>query len=172
MSEKIDEESKKALTDVKKGKARKFVIVKEGVQIDRLYVFKKGPYDKFVRMAKKDGVRGQAFWGVVRGDGLDIFFELSRAEGFDAPPGKDIRLKEFIKEEAGFKFDPVYRIVDTLATVDETDDEETEEGATPGADQATQATETASATKPRLIPRPKLLHSRARKIMARSSCGC
>jgi hypothetical protein len=152
MSEKIDEESKKALTEVKKGKARKFVIVKEGVQIDRLYVFKKGPYDKFVRAAKKDGVRGQAFWGVVRGDGLDIFFELSRTDGFDQVPGKDIRLKEFIKEEAGFKFDPVYRIVDTLATVDETDEEETEEGATSDTGQATEenttaeATETASAT--------------------------
>jgi hypothetical protein len=139
MAEKIDEESKKALTEVKKGKARKFVIVKEGVQIDRLYVFKKGPYEKFVRQAKKDGIRGQAFWGVVRGDGLDIFFELSRAEGFEQPPGKDIRLKEFIKEETGFKFNPAYAIVDTLATVDETDEDESPQDAQPGAEQAAEA---------------------------------
>lgn len=120
---KVDEESKQFLLEVKKGKPRKFVIIKEGVQIDRLYVFKKGPYQRFIRQAKQEGVRGEAFWGVVRGDGLDIHFELSRADGFDHPPGPNIRLKEFLKEHTGFKFDPDYVIVDSLSTVQEEDDQ-------------------------------------------------
>jgi hypothetical protein len=128
-SEKIDAESQKFLQDVKKGKPRKFVMIKEGVQIDRLYVFKKGPFDRYVRMAKQDGVRGQAFWGVVRGDGNDIHFELSRADGFNEPPGKEIRLKEFLKEETSFKFDPDYVIVDALAPIDESEDESKTEDA-------------------------------------------
>jgi hypothetical protein len=122
-SDKIDDDSIKHLQDVKKGKARKFVMIKEGVQIDRLYVFKKGPFDRFVRKAKQDGVRGEAFWGVVRGDGNDIHFELSRTDGFENPPGKDIRLKEFLKEETQFKFEPDYVIVDELTAVDESDGE-------------------------------------------------
>ncbi len=131
-SEKIDAESQKHLQDVKKGKPRKWVMIKEGVQIDKLYVFKKGPYDRYVRAAKQDGVRGEAFWGIVRGDGLDIHFELSREDGFDSPPGKDIRLKEFLKEETKFKFEPDYVIVDSLTPIDEVDEEEkTEEAGAP-----------------------------------------
>jgi hypothetical protein len=126
-SEKIDDESVKFLQDVKKGKARKFVMIKEGVQIDRLYIFKKGPFDRFVRKAKQEGVRGEAFWGVVRGDGLDIHFELSRADGFENPPGKAIRLKEFLKEETSFKFEPDYVIVETLTPVDEAEGDATTE---------------------------------------------
>jgi hypothetical protein len=129
-SDKIDDDSVKFLQEVKKGKPRKFVMVKEGVQIDKLYVFKKGPFDRYVRMAKQEGIRGEAFWGVVRGDGVDIHFELSRADGFENPPGKEIRLKEFLKEEASLKFEPNYVIVDTLTPVEEADDAATaEEGA-------------------------------------------
>jgi hypothetical protein len=95
-SPKIDDESIKSLQEAKKGKSRKFVMIKDGVQIDKLYVFKKGPFDRYVRLAKKAGIRGEAFWGVVRGDGVDIHFELSRADGFEQPPGKEIRLKEFL----------------------------------------------------------------------------
>ncbi len=122
-SDKIDDESIKFLQDVKKGKPRKFVMIKEGVQIDKLYVFKKGPFDRYVRAAKQEGVRGEAFWGVVRGDGVDIKFELSRADGFENSPGKEIRLKEFLKEETSYKFEPAYVIVDTLTPVEESEGE-------------------------------------------------
>jgi len=125
---KVDEESKQFLLEVKKGKPRKFVIIKEGVQIDRLYVFKKGPYQRFIRMAKQEGVRGEAFWGVVRGDGLDIHFELSRTDGFDRPPGPNIRLKEFLKEHTGFKFEPDYVIVDALSAIEDEGEEGNEGG--------------------------------------------
>jgi hypothetical protein len=81
-------------------------------------------------MAKQQGVRGQAFWGVVRGDGVDIHFELSRADGFENPPGTEIRLKEFLKEETSNKFEPNYVIVDTLTPIEEADGEvSVEEGA-------------------------------------------
>ena len=122
-SDKIDDESIKFLQEAKKGKPRKFVMIKEGVQIDKLYVFKKGPFDRYVRSAKQAGIRGEAFWGVVRGDGVDIRFELSRSDGFEQPPGKEIRLKEFLKEEANLKFEPAYVIVEALTPIDETDGE-------------------------------------------------
>jgi hypothetical protein len=122
-SDKIDDESIKFLQEAKKGKPRKFVMIKEGVQIDKLYVFKKGPFDRYVRSAKQAGIRGEAFWGVVRGDGVDIRFELSRSDGFEQPPGKEIRLKEFLREEANLKFEPTYVIVQTLTPIDETDGE-------------------------------------------------
>ncbi|HEX2477112.1 MAG TPA: hypothetical protein VHK01_20320, partial [Lacipirellulaceae bacterium] len=129
-SDKIDDESIKFLQDVKKGKPRKFVMIKEGVQIDKLYIFKKGPFDRYVRLAKQEGVRGEAFWGVVRGDGVDIQFELSRADGFENPPGTEIRLKEFLKEETSYKFEPNYVIVETLTPIEEAEAEApVEEGA-------------------------------------------
>ncbi len=121
---KIDDMSKRFLEEVKKGRVRKFVMIKEGVQIDRLFVFKKGPVDRYIRIARQDGIRGEAFWGVIRGDGIDIRFELSRADGFTSPPGTEIRLKEFLKEAGGFKFEPSYALVDVLAVVEDRGDED------------------------------------------------
>ena len=118
-SDRMDDESKKILLDVKKGKARKFVMIKDGVEIDKLYIFRKGPFDRFVRMAKQQGVRGEPFWGIVRGDGLDIRFELSRSDGFTGPPGTQIRLKEFLKETTGLKLEPDYVIVDAPTPIEE-----------------------------------------------------
>jgi hypothetical protein len=94
-------------------------MIKEGVEIDRLHVFKKGPFERYVRMAKQQGVRGEPFWGIVRGDGVDIRFELSRADGFTSPPGPKIKLKEFLKEAAGLKFEPDYVIVDAAVFEEE-----------------------------------------------------
>jgi hypothetical protein len=118
-SERMDDESKKFLQDVKKGKPRKFVMIKDGVEIDKLYIFKTGPFDRYVRSAKQEGVRGEAYWGIVRGDGFDIRFELSQGDGFTVAPGTQIRLKEFLKEETGLKFEPEYVIVETSAPIAE-----------------------------------------------------
>jgi hypothetical protein len=115
----MDDESKKHLLEVKKGKPRKFVMIKDGVEIDRLYIFKKGPFDRYVRMAKQQGIRGEAYWGIVRGDGFDIRFELAQADGFTTPPGTQIRLKDFLKETTGSKFEPEYLIVDSSAPIEE-----------------------------------------------------
>src|SRR4029079_4345756 len=128
--ERFSEESRKFLLAVKKGRTRKFVLVKEGVQIDRLIIFKTGSFDRVIRMARQDGAWGEMYFGMLQGDGTDIRFELSRADGFTTPPGTDVRLKEFLKETTGLKFEPAYVIVDNLATVaqadgdDEDDDSE------------------------------------------------
>jgi hypothetical protein len=123
-SSQIDDESKKSLLEVKKGKTRKFVMVKDGVQIDKLYVFKKGPHQRYAKQAKQDGIRGEVYWGVVNGDGTDIHFQLSRSDGFTSPPTSGIRLKEFLKEACDLKFEPDFVIVDALPAVDESDDRE------------------------------------------------
>ena len=62
---------------------------------------------------------------MLHGDGTDIRFELSRAEGFVTPPGTEVRLKEFLREATGLKFEPTYVIVDKSQPIEEpdTDDE-------------------------------------------------
>jgi len=122
--ERIDDESIKMLGDVKKGKPRKFVMIKDGVEINRLHVFKKGTFDRYVRLAKQGSVRGEAYWGIVRGDGVDINFELAKADGFNSPPGTQIRLKDFLKDAAGLKFEANYLIVETPTQFDEDATEE------------------------------------------------
>jgi hypothetical protein len=117
--DRVDDESKKFLGDVKKGKPRKFVLIKDGAEIDKLYVFKKGPFERYVKMARQQGVRGEAYWGIVLGNGLDIHFELSRSDGFSTPPGPNVKLKEFLKESTDFKFEPDYVIVDVSTPIDE-----------------------------------------------------
>jgi hypothetical protein len=122
--ERFSEESRKFLLDVKKGKSRKFVLVKDGVQIDRLIIFKRGTFDRVVRMARQDGAWGELFFGMLQGDGTDIRFELSRSDGFANPPGTEVRLKEFLREVTGLKFEPAYVIVDNRASADEADDDD------------------------------------------------
>jgi hypothetical protein len=119
--DRFDDASHKFLQDVKKGKPRKFVMIKDGVQINKLIVFKVGTFDRVLRKAKQDGTRGETYWGLLRGDGTDIRFELSRTDGFVAPPGTDIRLKDFLREVTGLKLEPTYTIVEKLADVDDED---------------------------------------------------
>ncbi len=78
-SDKLSEESQKFLLEAKKGKARKFVMFKDGVQIERLVIFKAGSFDRIIRIARQSGTRGDEYWGMLDGDGTDIRFELSRA---------------------------------------------------------------------------------------------
>jgi hypothetical protein len=121
--ERFSEESRKFLLEVKKGKARKFVLTKDGVQIDRLIIFKAGTFDRVVREARQDGAWGDMYFGMLQGDGTDIRFELSRADGFTNPPGTEVRLKEFLREVTGLKFEPAYVIVDNLVTVEQAEDD-------------------------------------------------
>jgi hypothetical protein len=138
--ERFSEESRKFLLEVKKGKTRKFVLVKDGVQIDRLIIFKTGSFDRVVRLARQNGAWGEMYFGMLQGDGTDIRFELSRADGFANPPGTDVRLKEFLREVTGLKFEPAYVIVDNLVTVDEAETGEANDDS-----ESSQATESAVA---------------------------
>src|SRR5262245_11224106 len=107
----FDDESRKFLQDVKKGKSRKFLMIKDGVQINKLVLFKVGTFDRVLRKARQGSARGEAYWGILRGDGADICFELSRNDGFVTPPGTDSRLREFLREVTGLKVEPTYAIV-------------------------------------------------------------
>ncbi len=80
------------------------------------------------------------YFGMLQGDGTDIRFELSRADGFINPPGTDVRLKEFLREVTGLKFEPAYVIVDNLATVEEAEADDEDDGTV-----SSQATESALA---------------------------
>jgi hypothetical protein len=115
---KVDAESKKYLEEVKKGKPRKFVMICKGVKILNLIVYKIGSEAKYKNLIKKADGAGQFYGGVVSGKAKNIVFELS-SEQYDRPPGKDHLLKQFLEEEAGMSFKPVYAIVETLTSVDD-----------------------------------------------------
>jgi hypothetical protein len=112
----VDADTKKHLDEVKKGKPRRFVMICKGGKIQSIIVYKKGTVEKYKKQAKEDS-KGQFYHGVVSGKGLDITFCLQRSDGFEAPPGKDLLLKEFLKSEADLKCQPSYAIVDELPAV-------------------------------------------------------
>lgn len=112
----VDADTKKYLEEVKKGKARKFVMICKGVKILSLIIYKKGNVEKYKKQAKEES-KGQFYHGVVSGQGQSISFNLLRSDGFDKPPGKELILKDFLKSEADMKFKPTYEIVDELPAV-------------------------------------------------------
>ena len=140
----MDTESKKFLEEVKKGKARKFVMICKGVKILSMFVYKKGTVEKYKKQAKQEG-KGQFYHGVVNGKGLEIAFNLSSSDGFDKPPGKELILKDFLKTEADMKFKPSYQIVTDLPEVDETDDDVDSTGDTSPTESDSQATDSSLA---------------------------
>ena len=78
----MDTESKKFLEEVKKGKARKFVMICRNAKILSMIVYKKGEARNYKKRALKEG-KGQFYHGVVNGNGLEIAFNLSSSDGFD-----------------------------------------------------------------------------------------
>lgn len=134
----IDEDSKAMLEDhVKKGKARKFILITKGATIKTLIVFKKGPFGPKVTKAKKDGFRGEVTCGVITGKGVNVTFKLPgtaevssamKTEGnvYDGEPCKIAKLRAFFKDEAELKFKPEFQVVKQLSdvtTVSELEDE-------------------------------------------------
>jgi hypothetical protein len=121
----IDIDSKKFLEEAKKGKPRRFAMTMKGETILSLIVYKKGSVEKYKKQAKEEGT-GQFYHGVIDGKGQNIVFYLCRADGFEEPPGKDAKLKMFLKDEAGMQFKPHYEIVDALPSITDSDEEESE----------------------------------------------
>ena len=115
-----DKESCNELEQVRKGKARKFVLLCKGPAIVSLVVYKKGSVEKFKKQAKESGT-GQVYFGVVEGPAPDVRFKLAAADGFDKDPVKPLALKQYL-EEAGFKFKPVFELVQTQQPVLDEDD--------------------------------------------------
>lgn len=151
----VDEETKKHLESVKKGKPRRFVMICKGINILSLIVYKKGSLETFKKQAKAEG-RGQFYHGVVDGKGQDIVFKLLRSDGFEKPPGKTRTLKSFLKDEAELQFKPLYEIVDSLPEVleDDGDDPSPESQSTLGSQDAGRA-ELFKARLTELIPQIK-----------------
>src|SRR5262245_29322105 len=129
--------------DVKKGKVRKFILICKGVQIKKLIVFKKGPYNTRIQQAKKDGFRGDAICGIVTGSGVNVTFqmpgnkEVAGAMSVDQPvdgePTKTTKLKEFLSEYTLTR-KPEYESVRDVAAV-----KKAEEDGEAAADSAAQA---------------------------------
>lgn len=117
----VDEETLQNLEQVRKGKARKFVLVCKGTTIVSLVIYKKGSLDKFKKQAKESGT-GQLFHGTVDGRGPDLRFALSRAEGFTKEPVKPLVLKTFLEGTGEFKYKPHFEIVDLLGPLLDEDD--------------------------------------------------
>ncbi len=120
----VDQDTQKYLGEVKKGKSRKFAMICKGNKIIGLVVYKRGSTDKHKKKAKEEGM-GQFYFGVITGKGANITFNLSSSDGFDKPATKSVVLKNYLKDEAGMTFKPVYEIVQELPDVP--DEEETEE---------------------------------------------
>ena len=123
-----DADTIKFLDEVKKGKPRNFVMICKGVKIVSLIVYKKGTVEKFKKQAKEQG-KGQFYHGVVDGKGVDLAFKLSKSDGYEKPPGKELTLKDHLKTECGLKVKPRYEIVEELPAVDDSDDVESQEEA-------------------------------------------
>lgn len=112
----VSDESKEFLEQAKKGKPRKFAMICKGTNVVSLVVFKKGSYEKRKKEAKESG-KGQFYFGVIDGKGMDLRFTLARADGFDSAPVKSVVLKGFLEESADFKCKPTFEIVDQLEVV-------------------------------------------------------
>lgn len=117
----ISSDSVSLLEDVKKGKPRKFAMICKGPAVISLVVYKKGSIENRKKEAKESG-KGQFYFGVVDGQGMDIRFLLARADGFEKEPVKSTSLKTFLAESGGFKCKPYFEIVDTIPLVLDEDD--------------------------------------------------
>jgi hypothetical protein len=105
----ISDETKEMLEEhVKKGKPRKFFLICKGATINTLEVFKKGPFGPKIMKAKKDGFKGEATYGIVTGQGKELYFQLAgnqavaeimKVDSFcEKPPTKRAKLREFLAD--------------------------------------------------------------------------
>jgi hypothetical protein len=101
-----------ALEQVRKGKMRNFMLICKGAKIRYLAAQKKPLKKKAVTEAKAQGYKGDAYFGVISGQGVELIFNLARADGYESAPTKDAILREFIGEHAELKCKPTFAILD------------------------------------------------------------
>ncbi len=111
----ISTETSAFLEDVKKGKPRRFAMICKGTHIISLVLYKKGSLEKYKKEAKAQG-KGEFYFGVVGGKGMDLVFQLASSDGFDGAPVKDTVLKKYL-EESEFKCKPTFAIVESLPVI-------------------------------------------------------
>ncbi len=117
----VSSESAEFLEDVKKGKPRRFAMICKGTSVISLVLYKKGSVEKYKKEAKEGG-KGQFYFGVVDGKGMDLRFALARSDGFESEPVKNSILKSFLDESADFKCKPYFEIVDQPPSALDPDD--------------------------------------------------
>jgi hypothetical protein len=131
----VSDESKEMIEDhVKKGKARKFFLISKGANITTLEVFKKGPFGPRIMKAKKDGFKGEVTYGVVTGQGKELYFQIAgnqavaeamKVDSFaEEPPTKRAKLREFLSDN-GLSFKCNYYIITTLSDAPDPEGEST-----------------------------------------------
>ena len=113
----LGENTDKFLEQAKKGQARNFLLVCKGNKVKYLAVRKKPIKKNELNEAKKSGYKGEGYFGVITGKGMELVFNLSTADGYTAEPVKDKILKDFLEEKADFKCKPTIAIVATLPEI-------------------------------------------------------
>lgn len=125
MADGISEDTKKILdSQVRKGKACKFLLLCTASSVETLVVFKKGAFGPQLMKAKKDGFKGMPHYGVLTGAGANLFFqfpgtgEVAAAMKCDSwvekPPTKVAKLREFLQEN-DLKMKPSLFVIRDLA---------------------------------------------------------
>ncbi len=112
---KLSQDTLDHLSDAKKGKIRRFVMIAKGTNIVSLLVYKKGSLEKLKKEAKEAG-KGQFYFGTVDGSGQALSFKLSTVDGFTDAPVKNTILKSFLSE-GGYNCKPEFQIVTALPEV-------------------------------------------------------
>ncbi|MEX1026580.1 MAG: hypothetical protein WD049_01035 [Candidatus Paceibacterota bacterium] len=110
--EKMDEESLEFLEQVKKGRARHFVLSMKGGKVRSLLLKKKTIKDKDRKAARGGGY--QPVFGVATGAGEKVTFTVARSDGFDEKTAgaKTEKLKKFLKAQTGKPYKPSFELVD------------------------------------------------------------
>ena len=82
----MSKESIAMLDDVRKGKPRKFAMICKGTKVISLVVYKKGNVEQKKKKKKKEAKesgKGEFYFGIIDGRGMDVSFKLARADGFE-----------------------------------------------------------------------------------------
>ncbi len=119
----IGEGTTDSLEDAKKGKPRSFLLICKGSNVKYLLVKKKPIKPTEITEAKKLGYKGDAFIGVITGNGMQLVFNLASSDGYDSEPCSTKKLKDFLGEHAELKCQPSFAIVATLPEIPSEDDE-------------------------------------------------
>ena len=111
--EKIDDQSLAFLEQVRKGKARNFVMSVKGSKVRSLLVKKKRIKKNEIKDARGGGF--QPMFGVVVGQAAKIAFSIARSDGFEEDPlgGNFVKLKAFLKDQTGKAYKPSVEVVAT-----------------------------------------------------------
>jgi hypothetical protein len=113
----LGENTEKFLDQAKKGQALNFLLVCKGNKVKYLAVRKKPVKKNELNEAKKAGYKGEGYFGVITGKGMELVFNLAVSDGYESEPVKDKVLKDFLEDHADFKCKPTIAIVATLPEI-------------------------------------------------------